>query len=86
MGRKSSLGRVAIIALGSLPFTVFYTDFVFDSVHYVVNGFDLQYAPWPFKNQYSADVGTTERFIRLGVSLGVSLVIGLLDLIIPPGT
>jgi hypothetical protein len=79
--KRPDLGRVAIIALGSLPFTAFYTDFAFDSVRFAANGFDLQYAPWPFKNQYSAEVSNSERFIRLGVALGASAVIGLLDLV-----
>jgi len=75
--------RAIVIAFGSLPFTAFYTDFVFDSVRFAVNNFDLQYAPWPFKNQYSAAIGVPERFTRLGVALGISAVVGLLDLILP---
>jgi hypothetical protein len=86
MTKRPNLGRAVVIAFGSLPFTAFYTDFVFDSVRFADNGFDLQYAPWPFKNSYSVAVGTSERFIRLGVSLGVSAVIGLIDLILSPGT
>jgi hypothetical protein len=84
--KKPSLGRAVVIAFGSLPFTAFYTDFVFDSVRFATNGFDLQYAPWPLKNSYSAAVSTSERFIRLGVSLGLSAAIGIIDLILYPGT
>jgi hypothetical protein len=84
--KRPNLGRAIVIAFGSLPFTAFYTDFVFDSVRFADNGFDLQYAPWPLKNSYSAAVGTSERFIRLGVSLGLSAAIGLIDLILSPGT
>jgi len=81
--KKLNPSRALIVALGSLPFTAFYTDFVFDSVRYVSNGFDAKYTPWPFKNQYSAEIGVTERFIRLGVSLGVSAIIGILDILVP---
>jgi hypothetical protein len=84
--RKPGLGRTVVIAFGSLPFTVFYTDFIFDSVRFATNGFDLQYAPWPLKNAYSAAVSSSERFLRLGVSLGLSAAIGIIDLILYPGT
>lgn len=77
------LGRIAITGLGSLPFTLFYTNFIFDTARFVGNGFDTQYAPWPFKTQYSAAVTSEETFLRLGVSLGVSAVIGILDVLIP---
>lgn len=77
------LGRIAITGLGSLPFTLFYANFVFDAARFVGNGFDTQYAPWPFKTQYSAAVTSEETFLRLGVSLGVSAVIGILDVLIP---
>lgn len=77
-----SLERMAITGIGSLPFTIFYSNFAFDTARFIGNGFDLQYAPWPFKNQYSASVSTGDRFIRLGVSIGVSAVIGLLDALI----
>ncbi|HEY9055212.1 MAG TPA: hypothetical protein VIO60_10385 [Rectinemataceae bacterium] len=78
----SVLGRLAIVSAGALPFAVFYTDFAFDAGRFLVSGFDVQYAPWPFKNQYSAAVDTTERFIRLGVSAALSLAVGLVDLIV----
>ena len=85
-GKKKTaavLGRLAVTGLGSLPFTLFYANFIFDTVRFVDNGFDSQYAPWPFKSQYSAEVTTSETFIRLGVALGLSAAIGLLDVIIP---
>jgi hypothetical protein len=80
--KRPDAGRAVIIAFGSLPFMAFYTDFAFDSVRFATNGFDLQYAPWPFKNQYSAAVSVSERFMRLGVALGASAVVGLLDLVL----
>lgn len=77
------VGRLVVTGLGALPFTLFYANFVFDAVRFVGNGFDSQYAPWPFKNQYSAEVTVSETFIRLGVALGLSAAIGLLDMIVP---
>jgi hypothetical protein len=75
--------RLAIVGIGTIPFAIFYTDFVFDAVRYVSNGFDVQYAPWPFKNQYSAIVNTNERFMRLGASIGASLIVGFTSVLIP---
>jgi hypothetical protein len=74
--------RIAIISVGSLPFTIFYCDFVFDSVNYVSNGFDSAFAPWPFKSQYSSTVSIGERFTRLGVSAALSLCIGIIGTLI----
>jgi hypothetical protein len=82
-GFGTKLWRAAVTGIGSFPFTFFYTNFIFDSVRFVDNGFDVLYAPWPFKNQYSAEVGTDETFLRLGVSFGLSAVIGLLDAFVP---
>lgn len=78
----AKLWRIAVIGTGSIPFTLFYTNFVFDSIRFAANGFDTQYAPWPFKNQYSAAVSTGETFLRLGVSVGIGAVIGILDTLI----
>ncbi|HWR10512.1 MAG TPA: hypothetical protein VN445_01700 [Rectinemataceae bacterium] len=78
----AKLRRIAIISVGSFPIALFYTNFVFDIARFAGNGFDVQYAPWPFKNQYSAEVSSGETFLRLGVSLGVSTVIGVLDALI----
>ena len=79
----NKLWRVAIISAGSFPFALFYANFIFDSVRFAANNFDVQYAPWPFKNQYSAAVSTEETFFRLGVSIGISAIIGMLDVVIP---
>ena len=77
------LGRLAITGFGAIPFALFYTNFVFDAVRFVGNGFDVQYAPWPFKTQYSAEVTAGETFLRLGVAFGLGAAIGVLDAIIP---
>lgn len=73
--------RAFIVGVGSFPFTFFYTNFSFDSFYFVYNGFDAAYAPWPFKSQYSVAPDTPEVFIRLGVSVGLSALIGILGAI-----
>lgn len=80
IGKKA--WRAIVTGAGAFPFAYFYTNFIFDGVRFVENGFDTQYAPWPFKTQYSADVSVSETFVRLGVSLGVSAAVGLLDALI----
>lgn len=79
-GILPSLGRLGIVSAGALPLMVFYTDFAFDLGRFFLNGLDVAYAPWPFKNQYSETVATSERFLRLGVAAGLSLAVGLVDL------
>ncbi|MFA6366159.1 MAG: hypothetical protein WCX13_03105 [Candidatus Hydrogenedentales bacterium] len=76
---KAKLRRIAITGMGTFPLALFYTNFIFDSARFASNGFDVRYAPWPFKSQYSAEVSSSETFIRLGVSLGLSAAVGILD-------
>jgi len=78
----SKLKRMTITGVGAFPFALFYTNFVFDSLRFAGNDFQTQYAPWPFKNQFSAEVDTSEKFLRLGVSMGASAIVGILDALI----
>lgn len=80
---KASFGRFAIVSVGAFPFALFYTNFVFDTAKFLINDFDVQYAPWPFKSQYSAATPTQEMFLRLGVSVGLSAAVGLFDVLLP---
>lgn len=80
VGKKA--WRALVTGAGAFPFAYFYTNFVFDGLRFVENGFDVQYAPWPFKTQYSAEVSVSETFVRLGVSIGLSAVIGVLDALV----
>jgi len=79
----AAIWRATIIAAGAFPFAYFYSNFIFDSVRFAGSGFDTQYAPWPMKTQFSAEVSTGETFARLGVSLGLCAVVGILDALIP---
>ncbi len=79
---SAKLKRMAITGAGAFPFALFYTNFIFDSLRFAGNDFQSQYAPWPFKNQFSAAVDTNEKFLRLGISIGASAVVGILDALI----
>ncbi|PKL06006.1 MAG: hypothetical protein CVV53_06525 [Spirochaetae bacterium HGW-Spirochaetae-9] len=81
-GFPAKLKRMTITGAGAFPFALFYTNFIFDSLRFTGNGFQSEYAPWPFKNQFSATVDTSEKFLRLGVSIGASAVVGILDALI----
>lgn len=81
-GFSIKLRRMTITGAGTFPFALFYTNFIFDSLRFAGNGFRSEYAPWPFKNQFSAVVDTNEKFLRLGVSIGASAVVGILDALI----
>lgn len=80
---KFSPGRTAIITVGVFPILLFYTDIAFDSVRFAANGFDAMYAPWPFNGGQSAAVPAGERFWRLGVAAGLSLLVGIADYLLP---
>jgi hypothetical protein len=73
--------RTATTGVGSFPFTYLFVNLGFDLVRFGFSGFDISYAPWPFRNQNSAAIGGTERIARIATALGSSLVIGLLDAI-----
>ena len=79
--KEPALRRGLIIAAGSFPFSYFYTNLAFDLVRYAVSGFDSLYAPWPFRPIGSVSIDNKETFIRLGVGAGLSLAIGLADIL-----
>jgi hypothetical protein len=74
--------RFEIIAFGSYPISLLYTNFCFSMATFVENDFDATYAPWPF-NSSSVDTTTTdEHFVRMGVAACLSLAIAGADAII----
>jgi len=79
-------GRIGIIAAGSFPLSLLYTNFGFDIWKYAATGWDSRYAPWPFTNQYSVEPATAERTLRLGVAVGVSLLVGIADALLGSGS
>ena len=78
-----SLGRFVTLSVGTFPFAYFYTNFVFDIAKFAISGFDTTYAPWPFNSDSSSTVTTSENFVRLGVSAGLCLAVGVLDIFLP---
>ena len=79
--KEGTVRRGLTIAAGSFPFSYFYTNLAFDLVRYAISGFDSSYAPWPFRSVGSVSIDTRETFIRLGVGVGLSLAIGLADIL-----
>lgn len=76
---EDPLGRLAIVSLGSFPILLFYTDFSFDLGKFLINGFDANYAPWPFKSEYSNAPSMGEKAARIGVAIGASAAVGAID-------
>jgi hypothetical protein len=76
---ENPLGRLAIVTLGSFPILLFYTDFSFDLGKFVFKGFDANYAPWPFKSEYSEPPSVGEKAARIGVAIGASAAVGAID-------
>jgi hypothetical protein len=74
--------RLGIVTIGSFPIMLFYTDFSFDLGAFALNGFDSTYAPWPFKSEYSKTPTQAEKGTRIGVAIGASVAVGLLDFFI----
>jgi hypothetical protein len=74
--------RFEIVALGSFPITILYTNFSFSMASFIQHDFSAAYAPWPF-NSSSVDTTTTEEHLtRMGVAACVSLAIAGVDAII----
>jgi hypothetical protein len=74
--------RLGIVTIGSFPIMLFYTDFSFDLGAFALHGFDSIYAPWPFKSEYSVTLTQAEKGARIGVAIGASIAVGLIDLFI----
>jgi hypothetical protein len=73
------LRRAEIIAIGSFPFTLFFTNFAYDTYRFVANGFDPAYRPWPFRGPGSAGFTKGERIGVIVASLSLSAVIAVVD-------
>lgn len=76
--------RFEIIAFGSFPITLFYTNFGFDLETYVAHDFDSIYAPWPFSSDQAPDLTSGERLTRIAVAAGLSVGIAILDRLLLP--
>lgn len=81
-GWLSDLHRFETVSIGSFPFAFFFTSFAFDSVRFFSSSMDGRYAPWPFKDASSIDMTQDQKLACLLTSIGVSLVVGLIDYLI----
>lgn len=79
---ENALSRFAIVACGSFPIMLLYSDFSFDVGRYVAAGFDAYYAPWPFKSEFSYQPSDAEKALRIGVAVGASVTVGAIDYLI----
>jgi hypothetical protein len=78
-GPENPFRRFEIVSLGAFPIMLFYSGFCFDLERYIANGYNSQYAPWPFQNQYSAPLTDADRYTRIGAALGACVVVGAID-------
>jgi hypothetical protein len=82
VAQENPFRRFEIIAFGSFPITLLYTNIAFQVTHYVQSGFDSRWAPWPFTGEYTDSITDSERFTRMGVAAGISLAVAGLDALI----
>jgi hypothetical protein len=76
---EKPLSRLTIVTLGSFPILLIYTDFSFDLGKFLFHGLDANYAPWPFKSEYSESPSAAEKAARIGVAIGASAAVGVID-------
>lgn len=78
----TGLRRFEIIAFGSFPIMLFYSNLGFDLSRYARSGYDPYYAPWPFKSEYSYRPSTPEILASIGTAALLSVGVGVLDAVI----
>jgi len=79
---ESFFRRFEIIALGSLPITLLYTNVGFQLYHFIDNDFDVSWAPWPFEGSNTDSITDSERFTRIGIAAGAALAVAGVDALI----
>ena len=78
----TGLRRFEIIAFGSFPIMLFYSNVGFDLSRYIRSGYDPYYAPWPVKSEYSYQASTPELLASIGTAALLSVGIATLDAVI----
>ncbi|MDR3170151.1 MAG: hypothetical protein LBU17_00825 [Treponema sp.] len=76
------LRRAEIVAFGSFPFTVFFARFAIDTYRCATNGWDIRYAPWPFKPAGAIEMPKEQQLISIAVAAAGSVMIALTDFLI----
>lgn len=74
--------RFEIIAFGSYPITLLYTNFCFGLAGFASHDFDMSYAPWPFNSSSADTTSAEEHFLRMGVAACASLAVAGIDAVI----
>ena len=74
--------RFEIIALGSLPITLLYTNVGFQLYHFIDNDLDMSWAPWPFEGENTDSITDSERFTRIGIAAGAAVAVAGVDALI----
>jgi hypothetical protein len=70
-GWLHDLRRAEIVLVGSFPITMFVSVFAYDIIRYASNGFQPEYAPWPFKGPGAVGLEDAEKrgVLIAGVSI-----------------
>lgn len=74
--------RAEIITIGSLPFATLGTTLCYSLARYAHNGFEFSYVPNPFAKSGAGSFNQTEQITIFATAGGISIGIGLADLII----
>ncbi len=77
--RENGLRRFEILAFGGFPIALFYTNLGFELGAYIQSNFDSRYAPWPFSGEQTQSISDSERFGRMGIAAGLSLLVAGVD-------
>jgi hypothetical protein len=76
------LRRAEIIAIGVFPIAFFLSNLTYGIARFAINGFDSAYAPWFFAPPDAPPLTSPEKTGLLLTSIGVSLTISLIDLLL----
>jgi len=74
--------RAEAVAVGSFPFTLFFTLEAYDTWRYASNGFTPGYAPWPLGSGTAVSYSTEETVWIAASAASLSLVIAGIDYLI----
>ncbi len=74
--------RAEAMFVGSIPFTLFATLEVYDTVRYVSNGFNPSFAPWPLGSGTAVSYSANETLWLAATAVSLSLVLSGIDFLI----
>lgn len=80
--KESLVSRSFVLSIGLFPFSYFYVGTALDIVRFASHDFSADYAPWPFKTQYSVALTNEEIWWKLGIASGTSVLFGILGAIL----